>query len=45
VRRDFNAQSTLQREVKSGSQVIDFDVHGMDSTASTAETATQNPPP
>jgi hypothetical protein len=45
VRREFNGQSTLQREVKSGSQVLDFDVHGVDSTASTSETATQNPPP
>jgi hypothetical protein len=45
VRREFNAQSTLQREVKSGSQVLDFDVHGVDSTASTSEAATQNPAP
>jgi hypothetical protein len=43
VRREFNSQSTLQREVKSGSQVLDFDVLGVDSTASATETATQTP--
>jgi hypothetical protein len=45
VRRDFNAQTTLQREVKSGSQVMDFDVHGVASTTSSTETATQTTPP
>ena len=41
VRRDFNVQSTLQREVKSGSQEIDIDVHGTESTAPSTATATQ----
>jgi hypothetical protein len=45
VRRDFNAQSTLQREVKSGSQELDFDVHGTDAATPSTEAATQTPSP
>jgi hypothetical protein len=45
VRPDFNVQSTLQREVKSGSQQIDFDVHGMDTPMPSTNAAPQTPPP
>jgi hypothetical protein len=45
VPRDFNGQSTLLREVKSGSQTFDFDVHGTGPASSTADTASQTPAP
>jgi hypothetical protein len=45
VRPEFNVQSTLQREVKSGSQQLDFDVHGTETPTPTTEAATQTPPP
>jgi hypothetical protein len=45
VRREFNAQTTLQREVKSGSQEMDFDVHGTDTATPSTEAATQTPSP
>jgi hypothetical protein len=45
VRPEFNVQSTLQREVKSGSQQMDFDVHGTETPTPTTDAATQTPPP
>jgi hypothetical protein len=45
VRPEFNVQSTLQREVKSGSQQLDFDVHGRESPTPSTDAATPTPPP
>ena|ERR1700685_39240 len=42
VASEFNAKSTLQREVKSGSQQFDFDVHGIGTPGTSA--AAQTPP-
>jgi hypothetical protein len=45
VRREFNAQSTILQEVKSGSQVMDFDVKGTEASMPSTETANQTPTP
>lgn len=45
VLREFNSQTTLIREVKSGSQTLDFDVHGTETPTPSAEAANQVPSP
>jgi len=45
VQREFNAVSNLLQEVKSGSQTIDFEVHGTQTATPTSEAANQTPPP
>ena len=42
---EFNTQSRLLQEVKSGSQTFDFDVHGNGTGTPTADAANQTPPP
>jgi hypothetical protein len=45
IQRDFNSLSNLVREVKSGSQELDFDVNGTETAAANPETANQTPAP
>ena len=39
LRPEFNGRSTLERDVKAGSQVMDFDVQSNDSTSAIATPA------